>query len=331
MRQCSKHDGSPLISIIVPVFNVEKYLRQSVDSILNQSYGNLEVILVDDGSTDSSGAICDGYALKDSRITVIHKKNGGQGQARNAGVEICTGDYLAFLDSDDYMEGRCIEVLYGLISDNNADVSVCNYNYVSEDGVFIRRFSSGVQDAIFNGYEVLSMMWNDSTISLAPWAKLFRRGFWGDFRFRECYAEDAASMPYLFKEDTTVAYTGKALVDYRLRPTSDVRSFSGNKLNLLDIFDELSEYSEKRLPGNLQAILRGKKVAVNLHVFFQLPENGYDDERRRIRKTVRENRWRVVFSPLVRKKTRIAAFMTLFGYKLTKAVFLKLKKRDPSI
>ena len=100
-----------LISIIVPVYNVDEYLKQSVDSILSQTYKNLEIILVDDGSTDCSGKICDEYAEKDCRVKVIHKTNGGQGKARNCGIEISSGKYLSFLDSDDFMESGCIEEL----------------------------------------------------------------------------------------------------------------------------------------------------------------------------------------------------------------------------
>lgn len=320
-----------LISIIVPVYNVDKYLKQSVDSMLSQTYKNLEIILVDDGSTDNSGKICDSYADLDCRVKVIHKTNGGQGQARNCGIEISRGKYLAFLDSDDFMESNCIEELHRILEDKKADVSVCSYNYVSDDGQFVKKFISEEGEHTYTGYEALAFMWNDNTISLAPWAKLFNHDFWGGFRFRECYAEDAASMPYLYHEDTIVAYTGKALVNYRLRTTSDVRSFSQKKLFLLDIFDEMCNYADKNLPQNLQTIVAGKRIAANIHVLFQLPEDGYDDERKRIKRTVRKSRWKVILSPLVRKKTRVAAFLTLFGFNTTKLLFNMLRKKDPSI
>ena len=99
----------PLISVIVPVYKVEPYLRQCVDSILNQTYANLEVILVDDGSPDRCGAICDEYAAQDSRVRVIHKSNGGQSTARNMALDVCTGDYIAFVDSDDWLEAKAYE------------------------------------------------------------------------------------------------------------------------------------------------------------------------------------------------------------------------------
>lgn len=101
-----------LISVIVPVYNVEKYLHKCINSILNQTYKNLEIILIDDGSTDNSGKICDEYALKDNRIKVIHKENGGLSSARNAGLDICSGDYIGFVDSDDYIAEDMYEYLY---------------------------------------------------------------------------------------------------------------------------------------------------------------------------------------------------------------------------
>ena len=121
---------NPLISVIVPVYKVEKYLRKCVDSILAQTYTNLEIILVDDGSPDNCGAICDEYAVKDSRIKVIHQHNGGLSAARNAGLDIATGDYIGFVDSDDYIAPDMYKKLYNALIENDADVSICNYDYV---------------------------------------------------------------------------------------------------------------------------------------------------------------------------------------------------------
>ena len=119
-----------LISVIVPVYNVELYLQQCIDSILNQTYSNLEIILIDDGSTDNSSIICDINLEKDHRIKVIHKQNGGLSNARNVGVKNAQGKFVAFIDSDDYISEDYIEVLYRLICKYNADISVCRFRYV---------------------------------------------------------------------------------------------------------------------------------------------------------------------------------------------------------
>ena len=118
------------ISIIIPVYNVETYIHKCIGSVLAQTYRNIEVILVDDGSPDNSGIICDEYAKKDKRVIVIHKKNGGLSDARNAGIDAATGDYIVFVDSDDYIAPDMIEKLYETQKRNNADITVCGYRWV---------------------------------------------------------------------------------------------------------------------------------------------------------------------------------------------------------
>lgn len=120
-------DKLPFISVVVPVYNVEPYLRRCLDSVITQTYRNLEIILVDDGSTDCSGKICDEYVKKDSRIIIIHKENGGLSDARNVGIKTASADYIAFIDSDDYIEKRCLQRLAWILFKNNADIAICEY------------------------------------------------------------------------------------------------------------------------------------------------------------------------------------------------------------
>ena len=125
---------NPLISVIIPVYKVEPYLRQCVDSILSQTYTNLEVILVDDGSSDHCPAICDSYATQDSRVRVIHKTNGGLSDARNAALEVCTGDYIAFVDSDDWIEPEMYTDMMDLMQKQKLDIVFCTVREIV-DGV----------------------------------------------------------------------------------------------------------------------------------------------------------------------------------------------------
>lgn len=118
------------ISIIIPVYNVKKYLNDCIQSVINQTYNNLEIILIDDGSTDGSGDYCDEIAKKDSRIFVYHKTNGGLSEARNVGIKISTGKYITFIDSDDYIENLYIETLYNSLIEYKADIAIVNkYHY----------------------------------------------------------------------------------------------------------------------------------------------------------------------------------------------------------
>lgn len=116
-----------MVSVIVPVFNVKPYLAECLDSIIHQTYTDLQIILIDDGSTDGSGAVCDAYAAKDARIRVVHQENRGLSAARNRGIELATGEYLNFVDSDDYLLPDCIETLLKLCIEHDADMSICTY------------------------------------------------------------------------------------------------------------------------------------------------------------------------------------------------------------
>ena len=124
----------PLISVIVPVYNVEKYLKKCVNSITSQTYENLEILLVDDGSTDSSGQICNEFEKNDARIKVIHKKNGGLSDARNAGLDRAKGQYYAFIDSDDYIQDNTIEIMLNAVKKNKSEIAICNMIRFLEEG-----------------------------------------------------------------------------------------------------------------------------------------------------------------------------------------------------
>ncbi len=169
-----------LISIIVPVYNVIKYLRHCIESIVNQTYTNLEIILVDDGSNDESEKVCDEYKNKDSRIIVIHQENRGLSAARNAGLDICKGKYISFVDSDDYIEPDFIECLYSSIIENSVKVSMCNINYVDENSQIIGTEKWDNID-IMSGRDILKQ--NKDFIHSVVCNKLYSIEIWKDLRF----------------------------------------------------------------------------------------------------------------------------------------------------
>lgn len=143
----------PLISVIVPIYNVEKYLNRCIVSIVNQTYKNLEIILVDDGSPDNCPKMCDAWAEKDSRIKVIHKPNGGLSSARNAGMDVMQGQYVIFIDSDDYLELNAVEIMYSNISDDDYDVCICNHYLVDKDYTIIDK--DNYQNAVLKNEKVM--------------------------------------------------------------------------------------------------------------------------------------------------------------------------------
>lgn len=209
-----------LISIIVPVYNVENYLRKCVDSIINQSYKNLEIILVDDGSTDSSGKICDEYSLKDSRIKVIHKKNGGLSDARNAGMEIASGDFWGFVDSDDYIDSDMYSVLMENLLGAEADLSTCGRIF-TYDGKEIPKYSENNPVTLSGREAVKNLFLSNSIVNNAAWDKLYKRELFDDIKFPVGRLfEDAAIMYKIFEKCNKIVSTKKQMYHYVQRSGS---------------------------------------------------------------------------------------------------------------
>ena len=221
-----------LISIIVPIYNVEKYLSQCLDSILAQTYKMLEIILVDDGSPDICGQICDDYASRDSRIRVIHKTNGGLSSARNAGLEIATGDYVGFVDSDDWIAKDMYEYLLQNIICYNADIAECGYFEVFPD-YSIRDRVHSVQR--YNDKDALAALL-ELKIGNYSWNKLYRRELFEDIRFPEgMNYEDVRTTYRLFQKSHSVISLSEAKYFYRQNKSGIVSNPSiGNKISCVE-------------------------------------------------------------------------------------------------
>jgi len=164
-----------LISVIVPVYKVEKYLNKCVESILAQTYKNLEIILVDDGSPDGCPAICDEWAKRDTRIHVIHKINGGLSDARNAGLQLATGQYVAFVDSDDWLEPNMYERLYEVLTDTSADIVECGVLFEDDDGNILRDRKCERPIHIYTAREALRQLVLEDGVYQTVWNKIYRR------------------------------------------------------------------------------------------------------------------------------------------------------------
>ena len=168
------------ISVIIPVYNVERYLHECLDSVLSQSCSELQIILIDDGSTDDSGMICDEYAAKDSRIAVIHQKNSGAAAAKNAGLRMATGEYLSFVDSDDYLEPGAFRHMVNLLEKSSADVIQCGFCDLFVDEKIDRITLENV--CTFTAVEYLKRYTTDWTCGLL-WDKLYKRSLFENIFF----------------------------------------------------------------------------------------------------------------------------------------------------
>jgi len=216
--------NKPLISVVVPIYKVEPYLEKCVESILAQTYSNLEIILVDDGSPDNCGRICDNLKQKDTRIRVIHKANGGLSTARNAGIDIARGEYIGFVDSDDTIEPYMYAKLYDAIRRDKTKLAVCAANYVFEDGKVLKKPGIG-KDTVFNFSQAIIEMNSHRIFDMAAWSKLFHRELFGDLRFPVGkLSEDYYIMFHLIDRAQRVSYVDTACYNYLQRKNSITRS-----------------------------------------------------------------------------------------------------------
>ena len=173
------------ISVIIPVYNVEKYLRKCIDSVINQTYHNLEIILIDDGSLDNCGSICDEYCVIDERIRVIHKSNGGLSDARNAGLDIACGEYIGFVDSDDWIDPEMFEQLHKDLKSTGKDISVCGYLREYEQNKLVRVVGNDTHENILlmTPQEAMNELLEDDIIRNHMWNKLYRAKIFENVRF----------------------------------------------------------------------------------------------------------------------------------------------------
>lgn len=228
-----------LISVIIPVYNVELYIRECLDSVLTQSCSDLQVILIDDGSTDNSGAICDEYASKDPRVVVIHQKNGGAAAAKNAGLRVATGKYLSFVDSDDYLEPGAYEHMLQLLRTHNADVAQCAYRDVFKNTSVDQLGTLGKEEYDVRSY--MKLYTTDWTCGLMT-DKLYVRALFDGIFFEEGHKIDDEYFTYRgIMNAHKIVRDNFVIYNYRKRRSSVMFSPESGKQILKDRIDYLGK------------------------------------------------------------------------------------------
>ena len=270
-----------LISVIVPVYNVEEYLEKCVNSIINQTYKNLEIILVDDGATDNSGKMCDEFAKKDARIKVIHKENGGLSDARNFGLDVATGEYIAFVDSDDFLKDDFYEYLIELKNKTNSDIVECNFIRAYEEELDIFNFPVIKEDAIITTSNVgaLKLLMSDddeiSTNSVVVWNKIYDKKLFDNIRFPKGKThEDQFTTYRLLAKSKSFTTSNQFKYGYFQRKNSIVnKTFNIKRFDTFEAFDNFLEYfenndykdfKEKILRRYLKTAINFKKLILKL-------------------------------------------------------------------
>lgn len=315
-----------LVSIVVPVYNVIQYLDVCMKSILNQTYQRIEVILVDDGSTDGSEQKCDYYARIDDRVVAIHKKNGGLSDARNKGIALAKGTYIMFVDSDDIISLNIVNYLHSICEKYSADISICDpVHCYSTDEI---SFQDERKIKVLNADEAIVEMLYQKSFLVSAWGKLFRREFFDDILFPYgMLFEDSAIMYKIFNKASKIVYGDAKLYGYMHREGSITTSkFSKKDCDIIKICQHIEEdMSEKS--ANLQAAAKSYYTAAAFRIYLNAPRNGeFEQEIYECTQILNKNSKTVIKDTNIRKKLRLALLLYLYARPVMPIVYKKINR-----
>ena len=285
-----------------------------------QDYSPLEVILVDDGSDDGSSELCDEWAAQDSRIKVIHKSNEGPGQARNAGLDVAQGQYVSFIDSDDYVHPQFISKLHHHALEQDAEVVLCRWvEFDGEKPVELPPLADKPRLTEMTGKEALRRIFYQDVITHSPWGRLYRRDLFAEHRFSEKYVYEDLELIYpLLKQVHKVVETDERLYGYMVRPTSLIRTFTPQRTVVLDIMDDLEQKVAANDPDLLPAV-RSRRLSANFNMLKLMPrsEEQYLPVFDRCWAAVKQLRWGCFNDCHVRLKNKLGILLSFLGKKAT--------------
>lgn len=318
------------VSVIVPVYKVEKYLNKCVDSIINQTLEDIEIILVDDGSPDNCGKICDDYAQKDNRIVVIHKTNGGLSDARNAGLEVARGEYIGFVDSDDYIAPEMISLLYGVCKKNSTDIAGCDLAYVYETTDRVD-YNSNKQESVLSSDDFFALMLDvNKYLRTGVWNKIYKRSLFDTVRFpKGKLFEDVGTMYKLIFQVDKITYVSKPGYFYLKQREGAITSgkYSIKEYDRLEMNTCMVDYIKNNRASLLNTAMGYRAVNCHLSILNSMIESDCKDEEmvNRIQRDLREN-----IAPMLKSNQKILKKIQLLiamnSFELYKKVYCFLKR-----
>lgn len=313
------------VSVIVPVYNVETYLPQCLQSIVSQSYSQLEVLLVDDGSTDRSGHICDEWASHDQRIRVIHKPNGGLSDARNAALDAMSGEVVMMVDGDDYLQLDAIEQLLDIMQRERGDIAVGGWQLVTEDSE--ARFTHPTPHSTvhtMSGIDALNKMLYQTQLTHSACGRLFKRDVFDSLRFPVgmLYEDLAVAYP-LYRSVKRVAVCDSPYYCYRQRSSSITGHFTLSRTHVLDILENLAAQVADELPQLLPAV-RSRQLSAYFNIMLLCPNQAqYHSTIDRCWRGVKSLRWSCLTDRQVRLKNKLGILASVVGKQCFHAFFSK--------
>lgn len=313
--------NSPKVSIIVPIWNTEKYLKRCLDSIANQTYKNLEIILINDGSTDNSGKIADNYAKNDKRIKVIHQKNQGLSAARNSGLKIATGDFVTFVDSDDEIKPEMIAELLSAIEKTNSDIAICSFKETFPNGK-TKSFLKTNEEKIYSTKAALKAMLKEENFNLAATMKLYSKKSLGKIKFPVGKLHEDVGTTYKFIINAKkIVFIPKDYYIYHHNNNSIISKFNEKKFDLIDLTDEMCDEIEKKYP-DLKNAVNERRMRARFSILRQIPSNR--PETKKLINYLKTNKTLITKNPEATKTDRLALRLALLSPKLFQLAY-KLK------
>lgn len=306
-----------LISIIVPVYNVDRYLENCLKSILNQTYKNIEIILVDDGSTDESRKICDEYSSKSNNISVIHQENQGASVTRNVGVKHSKGKYVVFIDADDEVDEKYIEYLYYLIKKYNTKMCIAAYTIISQNNKKIN-LGFGYKEEKLSTKVCLQRLLKEQGFTVSPCAKMYERSLFKNIKFPEGKLFEDNGTAYKFiMECNEIAYGNESHYYYYKRDNSSTTSeFNINKIDLIELTDEMCNDILNKFP-ELEGVLEKKKITARFSILRMInlkeKDSKINEKRSEIEKYIKARKKYILNSKDMDKRDKFALISLLFG------------------
>ena len=304
-----------LISVIIPVYNVQDYLARCVDSVLAQTYSDLEIILVDDGSLDMSGNMCDDYALQDRRIRVIHKSNGGLSDARNAGLDVMSGDYVTFIDADDYVHPRFVEVLVDTIKTTKSQIAVCTWQELKDENTPREVKTHNARCKIYTQEEAIISVFYQRKLNHSACSRLFEKHLFNTLRFPKgaLYEDLAVIYPLLVQVDR-VALVYAPMYYYMHREGSIITTMSMRRTHVLDHLEKLEQQVTDEAPQYLPAVRsRHLSACFNMFRLMQLDSPKWTSVKNRCWDYIVSVRNLCIKDKNVRLKNKIAILLSYLG------------------
>ncbi len=304
-----------MVSIIIPVYNVQDYLARCVDSVLTQTYTDLEIILVDDGSIDISGDICDEYALHDARVRVIHKENGGLSDARNAGLDVARGNYVAFIDADDYVHPSFVELLLKTINETGAQIAVSTWQELKDGDKPRKVKTKRPRCTILTQEEAISSVFYQKKLNHSACSRIFETQLFNNLRFPEgmLYEDLAIIYPLLCKVEK-VALINTPMYYYMHRQGSIITTMSLRRTHVLDHIERIEEQVTDEAPQYLPAVRsRHLSACFNMLRLMPVDDPKWQATKERCWDYIKNMRFLCIKDSKVRLKNKIACLLSYFG------------------